>query len=53
MKGHEQHTGLKTPSSIQPVDPDKPLPIRDWQEKYERSLDLFGRRQRRSGTQGR
>jgi hypothetical protein len=44
MKDHEQHIGLKTPSSIQPVDPDKPLPIGDWQQKYERYLDLIGRK---------
>ena len=40
----EQNIGLKTPSSIEPLDRDKPQPIRDWQQKYERYLALIGRK---------
>src|SRR5207245_409002 len=36
--------GLKTPSSIEPVNRDKPKPIREWQQKYERHLFLIGRK---------
>jgi site-specific recombinase XerC len=43
----ETNIGLRTPSSIQSVDPDTPLPIRDWQQKYERYLDLIGRKETR------
>ena len=39
-----QNIGLKTPSSIEPIDPDKPLPIREWQARYERYLFLIGRK---------
>jgi site-specific recombinase XerD len=37
----------KTPSSPQPIDPDKPLPIREWQQKYERYLGLIGKNETR------
>ena len=40
----EQNIGLKTPSSIEFLDQDKPQPIRDWQQKYERYLFLIGRK---------
>ena len=40
----EQNIGPKTPSSIQPLDRDKPIPIREWQQKYERYLFLIGRK---------
>ena len=40
----EQHIGHKTPSGIEPLDQDKPQPIRDWQQKYERYLFLIGRK---------
>lgn len=39
----EDQIGHKTPSSI-PVDPDTPLPIREWQQRYERYLDLIGKK---------
>jgi site-specific recombinase XerC len=39
-----QNIGPKTPSTIQPLDKDKPQPIRDWQQKYERYLFLIGRK---------
>jgi len=38
--------GHKTPSSI-PLHPDTPLPIRVWQQRYERYLDLTGRKETR------
>jgi integrase len=40
----EKNIGPKTPSSIQPIDPDRPLPIREWQQKYENYLDLIGKK---------
>ncbi len=40
----KDNIGPKTPSSIQPPDNDKPQPIRDWQQKYERYLFLIGRK---------
>lgn len=40
----EKNIGSKTPSSIQPLDSDKPLPIREWQQKYEKFLFLTGRK---------
>jgi site-specific recombinase XerD len=40
----EKTIGPKTPSSIELIDPDKPLPIRAWQEKFENYLGLTGRR---------
>gem|GEM_PF-6457521 len=40
----EKDIGSKTPSSIQPIDPDKPLPIREWQQKYEKFLFLTRRK---------
>jgi site-specific recombinase XerC len=40
----EKPIGPKTPSSIELVDRDKPIPIRDWQQKYERYLFLIGRK---------
>jgi site-specific recombinase XerD len=42
----EKDIGHRTPSTI-PLDPDKPLPIREWQQKYERYLDLVGRKETR------
>ena len=41
----EQNIGQKTPSRPQPIDPDKPLPIRVWQQKYERYLELIGKKE--------
>ena len=46
MKNHEQNIGPKTPSSI-PCDSDTPRPIREWQQRYERYLDLTGRKETR------
>jgi len=43
-KANSQNIGLKTPSSIEPIDPDKPKPIREWQQRYERYLGLIGRK---------
>jgi site-specific recombinase XerD len=43
-----QNIGPKTPSSAQPLDPDIPLPIREWQQRYERYLDLIGRKETRN-----
>lgn len=43
-KANSQNIGLKTPSSIEPIDPDKPKPIREWQARYERYLGLIGRK---------
>jgi integrase len=40
----EQNIGPKTPSSTQPIDPDKPLPIREWQVRFERYLYSIGRK---------
>ncbi len=40
----EQRLGPKTPFSIQPPDNDKPQPIRQWQQRYERYLFLIGRK---------
>ena len=40
----EKNIGPKTPSSIEALDPDTPLPIRTWQQRYERYLDLIGKR---------
>ena len=37
----------QTPSTTQPIDPDKPLPIREWQSRYERYLDLTGKKETR------
>jgi site-specific recombinase XerD len=39
-----RNIGQRTPSDIQPLDPDKPLPIRAWQQKYEKYLGLIGRK---------
>jgi site-specific recombinase XerD len=39
-----QNIGKRTPSEIQPLDPDKPKPIREWQQKYENYLGLIGRK---------
>ena len=44
MNDQPSSIGLKTPSTIQPLDKDKPQPIRDWQQKYERHLFLTGRK---------
>jgi len=46
-KAKSFNIGLRTPSSIQPLDPDTPLPIREWQARYERYLDLVGRKETR------
>ena len=43
----ENHIGHKTPSSTQSLDPDTPLPIREWQQKYERYLGLIGKNETR------
>jgi site-specific recombinase XerD len=40
----EQNIGQRTPSGIEAVDKDKPQPIRDWQQRYERYLFLTGRK---------
>jgi integrase len=42
----EKNIGQRTPSRI-PLDPDTPLPIREWQQRYERYLDLVGRKETR------
>ena len=42
----EKNIGQRTPSRI-PLDPDTPLPIREWQQRYERYLDLIGRKETR------
>ena len=47
MKNQEQRIGHRTPSSTQPIDPDTPLPIREWQQKYERYLGLIGKNETR------
>jgi site-specific recombinase XerD len=47
VKNHKQNIGLRTPSSTPTLDSDKPLPIREWQQKYERYLDLIGRKETR------
>ncbi len=47
MKNHKQNIGQRTPSSTPTLDSDKPLPIREWQQKYERYLDLIGRKETR------
>jgi site-specific recombinase XerD len=39
-----QNIGPRTPSSTEPLDQDKPQPIREWQQKYERYLALTGRK---------
>ena len=39
-----RNIGQRTPSTIQPLDPDKPLPIREWQQKYENYFGLIGRK---------
>jgi site-specific recombinase XerD len=41
----EQNIGQKTPSTTQAIDPDTPLPIRQWQQKYERYLELIGKKE--------
>lgn len=43
----EKSIGPRTPSSTQPIDPDTPLPIREWQERYERYLGLIGKNETR------
>jgi site-specific recombinase XerD len=43
----EKNIGPKTPSSTPPLDPDTPLPIREWQQKYERYLGLIGKNETR------
>jgi len=40
----EQNIGPKIPSSIAIPEHDKAIPIRDWQQKYERYLFLIGRK---------
>ena len=45
-EARSQNIGPRTPSSI-PLDPDTPLPIRQWQQRYERYLDLTGRKETR------
>ena len=40
----EQNIG---PSNTQPVNSNAPLPIRDWQARYERYLELTGRQETR------
>lgn len=40
----KQDIGLRTPSSMQPPDNDKPQPIRGWQQRYENYLFLIGRK---------
>jgi hypothetical protein len=47
VKNHEQNIGHRTPSSLQSLDPDKPVPIREWQQRYERYLDLVGTKETR------
>jgi len=42
----EKNIGPRTPSSI-PLDPDKPFPIREWQQRYERYLELIGKNETR------
>jgi site-specific recombinase XerD len=42
----EKNIGQRTPSRI-PLDPDTPLPLREWQQRYERYLDLVGRKETR------
>jgi len=39
-----QDIGNKTPSEINAPENDKPQPIREWQQKYERHLFLTGRK---------
>ena len=43
----EQSIGPQTPSTTQPIDRDKPLPIREWQQKFEYHLDLIGKKETR------
>jgi hypothetical protein len=43
----DQSIGPKTPSSTQPIDLDTPLPIREWQQRYERYLGLIGKNETR------
>jgi site-specific recombinase XerC len=40
----EKNIGPKTPSSIEVIDPDKPKPIREWQQRYENYLSLIGKK---------
>jgi site-specific recombinase XerC len=44
MNHQPSSIGPKTPSIIEPLDKDKPQPIRDWQQRYERYLFLTGRK---------
>jgi site-specific recombinase XerD len=46
-KVKSEDIGPRTPSSTPPFHTDKPLPIREWQQKYERYLDLIGRKETR------
>ena len=46
-KAETQNIGHRTPSNIEPLDPDKPVPIREWQQRYERYLVLIGRNETR------
>ena len=39
----EEDIGHKTRLGIQPLDQDKPRPIREWQQRYERYFALIGR----------
>ena len=41
---NEQSIGQKTPSRIELLDQDKPIPIRVWQQRYERHLFEIGRK---------
>jgi hypothetical protein len=53
LNAFQNGVGPKTLSSIQPLDLDTPLPIREWQQRYERYLDLTGRKETRNATRGR
>jgi hypothetical protein len=40
----EHDIGLRTPSTIENPDKEKPIPIREWQQKYEHYLVLIGKK---------
>jgi len=40
----EKNIGQRTPSSVETLDQDKPLPIREWQQKYENYLSPIGKK---------
>lgn len=44
QSSENESIGLKTPSTLHPIDDDNPQPIRFWQKKYERYLLLVGRK---------